>query len=42
MNGQAGPPCRAAITGLLGPQSNAVNANTVMWAFFSQHPMPSR
>ena len=35
-----GPAMPRRITGLLGPQSNAVNANTVMWAFFSQHPMP--
>jgi polyhydroxybutyrate depolymerase len=35
-----GPTMPRSITGLLGSQSNAVDANTVMWAFFSQHPMP--
>jgi polyhydroxybutyrate depolymerase len=35
-----GPSMPPAITGVLGPQSNAVDADTVMWAFFSQHPMP--
>jgi polyhydroxybutyrate depolymerase len=35
-----GPTMPRSITGLLGPQSNAVNANSVMWAFFSRHPMP--
>jgi polyhydroxybutyrate depolymerase len=35
-----GPQMPSSITSLLGPQSNAVNANTVMWTFFSQHPMP--
>jgi polyhydroxybutyrate depolymerase len=35
-----GPHMPRVITGLLGAQSSAVNADKVMWAFFSQHPMP--
>ena len=35
-----GPQMPSSITSLLGPQSNAVNAGTVMWVFFSRHPMP--
>lgn len=35
-----GPHMPPSITALLGPQSNAVDANAVMWAFFSSHPMP--
>jgi polyhydroxybutyrate depolymerase len=35
-----GPEMPSSITTLLGPQSDAVDADTVMWAFFSQHPMP--
>ena len=34
-----GPPLPPALTGLLGPQSDAVDANSVMWAFFSAHPL---
>jgi polyhydroxybutyrate depolymerase len=26
---------------VLGPQSNAVNANALMWRFFSAHPLPA-
>jgi polyhydroxybutyrate depolymerase len=37
-----GPHMPPAITGALGAQSNAVEANTVMWAFFSEHPMPAK
>lgn len=36
-----GPAMPASITKALGPQSDAVNANSVMWAFFEAHPMPS-
>lgn len=36
-----GPTMPRSITGLLGPQSGAVDANAVMWAFFSGHPMPA-
>jgi polyhydroxybutyrate depolymerase len=36
-----GPPMPAAITKALGPQSDAVDANTTMWAFFQAHPMPA-
>jgi len=35
-----GPPMPAAITGVLGPQSDALNANSLMWAFFEAHPLP--
>jgi polyhydroxybutyrate depolymerase len=34
-----GPPLPKAITRTLGPQSNAIDANTVMWDFFVQHPL---
>jgi polyhydroxybutyrate depolymerase len=33
-----GPPMPKALTRLLGPQSNAVDANALMWSFFSAHP----
>lgn len=32
-----GPTMPSSITGLLGPQSDAVNANALMWSFFSSH-----
>jgi polyhydroxybutyrate depolymerase len=35
-----GPPLPRALTKLLGPQSNAISANNVMWAFFAAHPLP--
>jgi polyhydroxybutyrate depolymerase len=35
-----GPTLPAAVTRLLGPQSNAVNADNVMWTFFAAHPLP--
>jgi polyhydroxybutyrate depolymerase len=38
-NGRAGRSCRR-LTSLLGPQSSAINANNVMWAFFAAHPLP--
>ncbi len=28
-----------SLTSILGPQSNAVDANSVMWSFFSAHPL---
>ena len=34
-----GPAMPPAITGVLGPQSNAVSANTPMWDFFRAHPL---
>jgi polyhydroxybutyrate depolymerase len=34
-----GPPLRRSLTRELGPQSDAVNADTVMWAFFAAHPL---
>jgi hypothetical protein len=30
----------AAITKELGPQSDAISANTTMWAFFEANPLP--
>ena len=36
-----GPAMPAAITKPLGPQSDAIDANAVMWAFFEAHPMPA-
>jgi polyhydroxybutyrate depolymerase len=35
----SGPHLPKSLTRLLGPQSDAVNANTVMWAFFAAHPL---
>lgn len=35
-----GPTMPSSITALLGPQSNAVNASALMWAFFVAHPLP--
>ena len=34
-----GPHMPSVITNVLGPQSNAVHANKLMWAFFAAHPM---
>ncbi len=34
-----GPTMPAFITSALGPQSNAVNADEVMWSFFMKHPL---
>jgi polyhydroxybutyrate depolymerase len=36
-----GPTMPAAITRVLGPQSHAVSANALMWAFFRAHPLQS-
>jgi polyhydroxybutyrate depolymerase len=36
-----GPVVPSALTSVLGPQSNAVNANAVMWSFFQAHPLSS-
>jgi polyhydroxybutyrate depolymerase len=35
-----GPHLPRRVTKVLGPQSTAVNADAVMWAFFSAHPLP--
>ncbi len=34
-----GPAMPSVITSALGPQSNAVSANALMWAFFVAHPL---
>jgi poly(3-hydroxybutyrate) depolymerase len=34
------PKVPASISLVLGPQSNAVNANSTMWAFFQARPLP--
>jgi polyhydroxybutyrate depolymerase len=34
-----GPAMPSAITSLLGPQSDAADANTLMWDFFRAHPL---
>lgn len=34
-----GPTLPRAVTRVLGPQSNVVNADDVMWSFFSSHPL---
>jgi polyhydroxybutyrate depolymerase len=36
-----GPTLPAKYTDVLGPQSNAVSADTLMWQFFSAHPLPA-
>ncbi len=35
-----GPTMPTSLTALLGPQSDAVSASALMWAFFLAHPMP--
>ncbi len=35
-----GPRMPRSLTRVLGPQSGAVDADTVMWSFFAAHPMP--
>jgi polyhydroxybutyrate depolymerase len=35
-----GPAMPSAITTVLGPQSDALNATALMWAFFKAHPLP--
>jgi polyhydroxybutyrate depolymerase len=35
-----GPTLPSSLTSLLGPQSDLVSANTLMWAFFQTHPLP--
>lgn len=34
-----GPAIPSIITSLLGPQSDLVSANTLMWSFFASHPL---
>ena len=34
-----GPPLPRSLTTVLGPQSDAVDANAVMWAFFSAYAL---
>jgi polyhydroxybutyrate depolymerase len=36
-----GPTLPRALTNVLGPQTTAINANAVMWAFFEAHPLRS-
>jgi polyhydroxybutyrate depolymerase len=36
-----GPKLPRRITGTLGPQSDAISANDVMWSFFTAHPLPA-
>jgi poly(3-hydroxybutyrate) depolymerase len=31
----------SALASVLGPQSNAIDANAVMWSFFQAHPLSS-
>ncbi len=35
-----GPPLPKRLTRALGPQSDGVDADAVMWAFFAAHPLP--
>ena len=35
-----GPKLPAALTRVLGPQTTAISANSVMWTFFEAHPLP--
>ncbi len=35
-----GPTLPSGYTAVLGPQSNLVSANALMWAFFQAHPLP--
>jgi polyhydroxybutyrate depolymerase len=34
-----GPPLPSSLTRVLGPQSDAINADTVMWTFFAAHTL---
>jgi polyhydroxybutyrate depolymerase len=34
-----GPHLKRRLTLVLGPQSNAIDANNTMWSFFKAHPM---
>jgi polyhydroxybutyrate depolymerase len=34
-----GPPLPPSLTKILGPQSNAIDANSMIWAFFESHPL---
>jgi polyhydroxybutyrate depolymerase len=34
-----GPPLPGRLTKVLGPQSNVIDADAVMWSFFSAHPL---
>ncbi|MGC2167491.1 MAG: PHB depolymerase family esterase [Acidimicrobiales bacterium] len=36
-----GPALPAALTSVLGPQSQAISANDLMWSFFEAHPLSS-
>jgi len=36
-----GPTLPAALTSVLGPQTQAISANDLMWAFFEAHPLSS-
>lgn len=36
----AGPALPPAVTSLLGAQSNAINANQLIWSFFRRYPLP--
>ena len=36
-----GPSLRAADTSVLGPQSQAIDADSTMWRFFEAHPLPA-
>jgi polyhydroxybutyrate depolymerase len=35
-----GPPLPSTITLVLGPQTNLISANQLMWSFFQAHPLP--
>ena len=35
-----GPKVPRALRTVLGPQSNAIDANSTIWAFFEAHPLP--
>jgi polyhydroxybutyrate depolymerase len=35
-----GPTLPTSLVTELGPQSNAISANALMWAFFQAHPLP--
>lgn len=37
-----GPTLPASVSRVLGPQTNAVDANATMWTFFSAHPLTAR
>jgi len=39
--GPGGPGLPTTLKRVLGPKSNAINADAAMWRFFEAHPLPA-